>query len=83
MFGIEFRYGTVPTEAKRGSNQLPISAPAMPMAISATSPKPVPFTTCPASHPAISPTTKMMSKVEADMIVPPSLLRAQTKLNQR
>src|SRR5262245_30866697 len=66
--------GTIPEPRwipKRGSNQLPIRAPTMPIAISATRPKPVPFTTWPASQPATRPTTKMMSNVSADMRKPP------------
>jgi len=42
-----------------GSSQLPIKAPTIPMQMSATNPYPVPLTICPASHPAIRPTSRM------------------------
>ncbi len=53
----------------RGSTQLPMKAPMMPTMRSPTSPNPVPRTICPASHPAMSPTSNMISRLSPDICI--------------
>jgi hypothetical protein len=59
-------------------------APTIPMAASPTRPKPLPRTTLPASHPAMSPTTKMTSNPWSDkcmlFLQPFDLIRAVSSI---
>src|SRR5258708_22734212 len=52
--------------ARRGNNQLPTSAPTIPMAMSPMRPKPQPVTIFPASQPATRPTSNMTTKLSPE-----------------
>src|SRR6185312_8753282 len=53
-----------------GSSQLAISAPTTPIAMSPIRPKPAPRTILPASQPAISPTSRMMTMLSLVKCMP-------------
>ena len=53
----------------RESSHVPIRLPTIPIAMSPMKPKPPPDTIFPANHPAMSPTSNMMSKLSADKYI--------------
>src|ERR1700676_2793065 len=55
----------------RGNNQLPMKAPKMPTMRSPTIPKPVPCTICPASQPAMRPTSNITNRLSPDIFIEP------------
>src|SRR4051812_13461836 len=58
---------------RRGSSQVPMKAPMTPMMRSPISPKPVPLTSCPASQPATTPTSKMTRRPSLETLMLSSL----------